>query len=563
MPVRDSEGTMANSTLQLAALPVELLHCVFRQLDPVALITTSQTCTYFRSIIMPARKHFAERLLALEIESEHGGPALTYFARGNRLEPDWNEDAWDHMRWACTHCLRLLRHAAFDNRSLLRLKNRKPASGSPAAKRFSGVTSWEPVESRALSAKEERRKRVLVAEEKEQEKLLRKQYHIATTKTLNVARSRYTSQSRTSFLRAAELEEALELSDSQLDSLTEGQEHALLDRAALHIEEIRAGSHRFSRKCNECRFQLGRFKQTPFIKRRRQRPGHPDELTWAVNNNKGTPEVPLVRSRRLKFTTPFDRYFPHIEQYMSTGRPSFILPLRRIYREDDTYMANTLYIARCPSCATWQELRAFRWAPRGWGYGEFIGVGCWMTEAEFAAHSEEVNNMQCNKCVQNKLGDALLAEQLSAFMSARLETECRAVLGMLSGGWITLRHSSTKPLHRSPMKQLLQSLEAAQKNFAMVKRNEDWSDIDVDADDVEDNLAVMKRRRLEWLQLSMEEQDLANDCIHQSKPFGVWHDGWDEAMEYWRWAKAWMEEIKKEPQRVVRWALERDTMKLN
>ena len=239
---------MADSIHRLATLPVELLHCVFRQLDPVALIAASQTCTHFRSIIQPAQKHFAERLLALEIEPEHGGPGLTYFARENRLDPDWNEEIWNDMCWACTHCLRLLPHVAFDNHSILRLKNRKPKPGSPAAKRSSSVTTWEPVERRALSAKEMRRKRAIVAEEREQEKLLRKQYHIATTKTLNEVGLKYTSQTRTQFLRAVELPEALKYSDSQLDNLTEEEEHALLDAAAARLSDLRAGSHRHLRR---------------------------------------------------------------------------------------------------------------------------------------------------------------------------------------------------------------------------------------------------------------------------------------------------------------------------
>ena len=379
---------MTESASQLAALPVELLHNIFRHLDPVALIATSQTSTHFRSIILPTKKHFAERLLALEMEPEHGGPGFTYFAREGRLEPDWNEDEWNYMRWACTCCLRLLRHSSFDNHSLLRLKNRKPLAGSAAAKLYSGVTSWEPSQKSGSGGKTKQKKKARVTEEREQEKLLRKQYHMATTKILNTTGSTYTIHTRTSYLKAAELEEALELTDSQLDLLTEGQEHALLDRAAHCIERLRTGSHRHLRKCNECRFELGQFKKSPLV-----RLGQPADLTWAFTNNKGTSEVPVVRSRRLNFNTPFDRYFPGIEPYMLTARASLVLPLWRIHRRDTTFMPTTTYMVRCPSCTVWQELRAFRWVPRGWGYGEYIGIGRWATEAEAAAHCEEVRQM--------------------------------------------------------------------------------------------------------------------------------------------------------------------------
>ncbi len=49
----------------------------------------------------------------------------------------------------------------------------------------------------------------------------------------------------------------------------------------------------------------------------------------------------------------------------------------------------------------------------------------------------------------------------------------------------------------------------------------------------------------------------------ESKYFAVWQDGWDEAMGYWRWAKAWSKEVEEEPEKVVRWALERNAFKLN
>jgi hypothetical protein len=113
------------------------------------------------------------------------------------------------------------------------------------------------------------------------------------------------------------------------------------------------------------------------------------------------------------------------------------------------------------------------------------------------------------------------------------------------------------------MKQLLKSLEAAERNFAKVKLSEGWSEIDVEADDVEDNLAMMNWRRLEWLHISMEEKDLANACVDKSKSFAIWQDGWDEAMDYWRWAKAWSGEVEEEPEKVVRWALERHAIELN
>ena len=189
-----------------------------------------------------------------------------------------------------------------------------------------------------------------------------------------------------------------------------------------------------------------------------------------------------------------------------------------------------------------------------------------MTEAQVAAHAEEANNIQCNKCVYVREGHAVLKQQLSVFMKARLTTELRAALGVLSGGWHNLKYtagSGIKPRHENRIKQLIASLEAAEGKFKKIKLNEGWSELDVEADDIEDNLAVMKWRRLEWLQISVEEEDLARACVDRWGSFGVWQDSWDEAIGYWRWAKAWADEVSREPEKVVWWALERDSKRLN
>lgn len=73
----------------------------------------------------------------------------------------------------------------------------------------------------------------------------------------------------------------------------------------------------------------------------------------------------------------------------------------------------------------------------------------------------------------------------------------------------------------------------------------------------------MNRRRLEWLHIRNDEEELANVCVQLSKAFAIWQDEWDEVIGYWRWAKAWREEVEAEPEKLVSWALERDAMKLN
>ena len=73
----------------------------------------------------------------------------------------------------------------------------------------------------------------------------------------------------------------------------------------------------------------------------------------------------------------------------------------------------------------------------------------------------------------------------------------------------------------------------------------------------------MNRRRQEWLHLSTQEPDLTTACVNGRQDFRVWHGEWDQAMGYLRWAQAWMEEVEKAPEKVVKWALEREPVRLN
>ncbi|KAF5561069.1 cyclin-like f-box [Fusarium phyllophilum] len=124
----------------LSDFPNEIQCQIIRLLDPVGLISLSQSSRYFRRLINPQKRHLVERLLQVELLPEHGGPTLTFRSRDSKLEPSWQDEAWESMRWACTDCLRLLPHKCFDNQSLLRLGYRKPFPQSDAARM---VTTWE------------------------------------------------------------------------------------------------------------------------------------------------------------------------------------------------------------------------------------------------------------------------------------------------------------------------------------------------------------------------------------------------------------------------------------
>ena len=124
----------------LTTIPVELQCAIIRFLDPIGLISTSQTSRHFRKIIQPSQKHFIERLLQLECDEKEGGIIPLFDPTTNDLSPGWTTPEWKAMRWACSRCLRLLSHDHFNTQSLLKLAYRKPLPGSTASIH---ISTWD------------------------------------------------------------------------------------------------------------------------------------------------------------------------------------------------------------------------------------------------------------------------------------------------------------------------------------------------------------------------------------------------------------------------------------
>ncbi|KAF5714587.1 hypothetical protein FMUND_7304 [Fusarium mundagurra] len=98
------------------------------------------------------------------------------------------------------------------------------------------------------------------------------------------------------------------------------------------------GTSRHHRKCNECLFRDGFF----------------DSATIASNHGMyGTERFPIISIENHFIRSSVDRYFPGILDTMQQRRP--VTRFRQ-----DTRTPWTLWMARCPRCAKWQELRAFR-----------------------------------------------------------------------------------------------------------------------------------------------------------------------------------------------------------
>src|ERR1051326_5609099 len=108
----------------LQMLPREIHEQIVTFLDPIGLISLSQTCGYFRTVIKPDRHHFVQRLLALELVPEYGGPIPNIMPAppfsATVIEPPLGDiQAWKFMRYACVGCLKLLPPARFANQCLL------------------------------------------------------------------------------------------------------------------------------------------------------------------------------------------------------------------------------------------------------------------------------------------------------------------------------------------------------------------------------------------------------------------------------------------------------------
>jgi F-box-like len=115
--------------------PVEIISLILEFLTPGSLISVSQTCRYFRSIVAPEPFHFAQRLLVFELLPEFGGaiPILRFHRKSFIIPHLEDVESWDAIRYACTGCLRIRHHRWFDNHSIFRLRMRKPYLNSPVA----------------------------------------------------------------------------------------------------------------------------------------------------------------------------------------------------------------------------------------------------------------------------------------------------------------------------------------------------------------------------------------------------------------------------------------------
>ncbi|KAK1759962.1 hypothetical protein QBC47DRAFT_373362 [Echria macrotheca] len=287
----------------LLDLPLELVWEVIGFLDPISLITLSQTCRCLRYVIQPNRGHFVQRLLALELLPEYGGIVPKFRSRDNELVPSWDSPEWDRNLYACGGCMKLRHHMHFDNHSILRLKWRKPPLDSLEARK---LTDWGPPSESRRHVVGFSRRRTMPDEDLE---YARRLYHgVANGEVLD----------RGTLLR-------IDMEDMKLfDLVAEGAEREV------------CGRHRHQRRCHDCRLQLGYF----------SRP----------TDQHGTADAPIVRSRMRAFPDFLERYFPGLFAPLSPKRTPRNFRVWHVRRT----ISLALYMAFCVGCKTWQEFASFR-----------------------------------------------------------------------------------------------------------------------------------------------------------------------------------------------------------
>ena len=222
----------------MISLPIDIQVIILPLLNSTSLIALSQTDRHFRQLIDPQRKHFVNRLLELECRPEYGGE-VTINEHAKIIVPSGT------VSYACTHCLKIIPHACFDNHALLRLRFRKPPAESRASQQLCG---WMSGDAKAQGLK-----------------------------------------------RQADLR-----NDTLENWIWQNSSSGFTGSKLLELYKI--GSTRSRRLCIECKFITGFWSRNAGIRSETWRGKH-------RNSNVGTAEVPVVKGRQRRCHDSTERYF--------------------------------------------------------------------------------------------------------------------------------------------------------------------------------------------------------------------------------------------------------------
>jgi hypothetical protein len=530
---------MNDSPPTLGSLPVEILGSMFRLLDPIGLISTSQTNSKFRSIIQPSRTHILERLLKLECGEEGGGTPI-FRAKDNHLDPKLTSEQWNGMRWACSICLKLLPQTAYDNHYLLRLQYRKPLPGSSAANPF---TSWEPTKDGKLSISQ--LQHMQQPDRKEVDRKIRRRYDLAVKKDRwgpNMPPRDLCARLKT--FQDSGMITFQGLNQDQYWETTEEEERVLLDHEARLIERERCGFKRHLRKCNECRFQ-----------RREISTRTVDSYGEAMK--RGTTKVPIVPSRHLPFASALDRYFPAIATILDNKRPIDNAPVQRVYRKKAVDSLWAMYMVRCPGCSLWQEERAFRfggnfhhWTPTS---GSQSGFRNWDNNE---VTPSLIESLRCNHCYAKEHGREALGKVLTKWLDCCFTNE-RSRLGyLLLGGWERLSRQYEREEKLSNNSDIKSVVLGVQQVVEKVGKNHDYCQITLD------DISTLKLRFREWVSVWENLGFEARKELNYNPWDELWHENYDLIEAHLIWVMSSQMEMTNKGDVLVDWVLSRDSRAL-
>ncbi|CAH0058449.1 unnamed protein product [Clonostachys solani] len=497
-----------NHLTGLQSLPVEILRCVIRLVDPIGVMSLAQANSYFRRIIDPGKIELGERLLQLETRPEYGGRLSLPGAGGTQSPTRRGSSPRDidlvGRRWACVGCMRLLSHINFDNHSLLKLRYRKPIPGTPA---HSPITSWDL--------------------------------------------PRYPSRARPrrpKSNKGRDDQTATDTSGLNLDDDDDGGWESDLQEATrvLNLSEdlqkkrelVRWGDKRHLRRCNECRFQMGH------IGRRR------NPLT-------GSMTTPIQMSRRVLFADAIERYFPGYLDTLGKERPLPAPPVLRWLNPARTDYSWTMCMLRCPGCALWQEWRDFIFAN---SVLNLPGVDYPLNLPEIQAQLSSELTL-CNHCTAERRGRDTLGRRLITGLRFHLSQKIIYMVQKIERGFFLMRMSLG---NGQPYRTLSGEDKAELRNCLKGVFRGPGTPLQSDAE----RMGILRERfaqLTEFFHRLLDEYDLEA----QLSDFTMWHELqlWMEHYHNYErmlyWAKDILDGDVLNSDSIVDWALARDGASLS
>ncbi|CAG9994610.1 unnamed protein product [Clonostachys byssicola] len=518
------------STPCLSDLPAELVFGIARLADPVALVSLHQTNKRFRALITIGKRELVERLLQLELTKEHGGGTLTLRVREQILDPRFSEEKWAEFRWACSSCLRLRSHIHFDNRSILRLQNRKPIAGSPAAV---PISTWEPSLRGKLWGSKTWKP---ISYE---ERLVRLRYRLAVY-PYETYYPPFIHRWTVEELRAVGMQGFDHVDDNQYQHMNQIVKDAILDRNLLDIELITCGSKRHNRMCNECRYQSGQLRVQLGVKR-------------------GTPTFPIMTSRKVHFPSAYSRFFPRLPEFLGMPEPDFYLPIGEISQIGNVFVMGpvglysrpwTMYMGRCSGCETWQEVRSFRLGGYEAWWNPKLDAHLWHDEH---LAIEDLPEIICNGCYARKYGKLALGRLLGDFLGwVVCENARRYLEAQLCWGWFALQRVVTNfpAEYRKQVRSILKNVYGKMKR---AWEGDDFSYLDI---------ATLKMHHGEFVNvcrdgLATSGNQAVRELFHDFW-FNTWFYAFDLLEMEWCWMTEYTTKAREYPEALAEWALGRD-----